>query len=197
MPRIDAPTLAEHVAKQTQTVLAAAAQLFAERGYAAVSIGDIAAAAGLRRSSLYRYFPDKAQIALQLIEQELGAHATAGELAAQADAALPAVEQAQNWALRQLDYAQRPEHALLVDLATALSGTDHPALAALREAHERAREPLLTALAATRAASQAHWVAAMIEGVVMAAARASDRQDGPPDTEQRVAVGRVIAALIN
>lgn len=196
VPRIDAPTLAEHVANQTRAVLTAAAALFAERGYAAVSIGDIAAAAGLRRSSLYRYFPDKAQLALQLIEQELEAQAVAEQEAARGDAALAPVEQAQRWALRQLDYAERPEHALLVDLATALAGTDHPAAAALRGAHERAREPLLAALAATPAAGQAGWVAAMIEGVVLASARASEAPDAPSRDEQRAALKQAIATLV-
>lgn len=47
-------------------ILAAALALFGERGYAATSVDDIAARAGLTKGALYYYFTDKADIARDL-----------------------------------------------------------------------------------------------------------------------------------
>jgi len=47
-------------------ILAAALELFGERGYAATSVDDIAARAGLTKGALYYYFADKADIARDL-----------------------------------------------------------------------------------------------------------------------------------
>ena len=45
-----------------ETILAEALRLFHARGYHAVSMEDIAASSGTRASSLYRYFPGKAEL---------------------------------------------------------------------------------------------------------------------------------------
>lgn len=45
-----------------EAVAAVALQLFEERGYESVFMEDIAAAAGIGRKSLYRYFPNKAAL---------------------------------------------------------------------------------------------------------------------------------------
>lgn len=45
-----------------EAVAAIALQLFETRGYEAVSMDDIASAAGIGRKSLYRYFPNKAAL---------------------------------------------------------------------------------------------------------------------------------------
>jgi AcrR family transcriptional regulator len=49
-----------------QDVLAASSALFAERGYYAVGMEEIAAAADLSRATLYRYFSTKAEILAEL-----------------------------------------------------------------------------------------------------------------------------------
>jgi AcrR family transcriptional regulator len=48
-------------------ILERAAQLFAEHGYAATSMQDIAAALGVSRSSLYHYFPNKEDLLARLV----------------------------------------------------------------------------------------------------------------------------------
>ena len=52
-----------------EKLLAAAIKLFCRDGYAAVSIDDITAEAGVSRITYYRHFPSKAAVALDLFEQ--------------------------------------------------------------------------------------------------------------------------------
>ena len=56
MPRIQAPTVAEHRARQRQTLLDAARALLLEMGEPP-SMGQVGNRAGLARSSVYQYFP--------------------------------------------------------------------------------------------------------------------------------------------
>ena len=55
MPRIDAPTVVEHHARQRRALLDAARALLAETGQAP-SMAAVARKAGLARSSVYQYF---------------------------------------------------------------------------------------------------------------------------------------------
>ncbi|MFN3231139.1 MAG: TetR/AcrR family transcriptional regulator [Alphaproteobacteria bacterium] len=51
-------------------VVAVAAPLFAERGFAGVSMRDIADAAGIKAASLYNHFTDKEELYFSVLEQE-------------------------------------------------------------------------------------------------------------------------------
>lgn len=55
-------------ARNQEKVLAAAARLFATRGAPDVTMDDIAKAAGVGRGTLYRRFPDRASIAVALLD---------------------------------------------------------------------------------------------------------------------------------
>jgi AcrR family transcriptional regulator len=66
-----APPERADAARNRRRVLDAAAALFAERGVAAVTVDDVAAAAGVGRMTLYRRFGDKGGLARALLgEQE-------------------------------------------------------------------------------------------------------------------------------
>jgi AcrR family transcriptional regulator len=56
-------------ARNRVKVLAAAERLFAERGAADVTMEDIARAAGVGRGTLYRRYPDRAAIAVALLDE--------------------------------------------------------------------------------------------------------------------------------
>jgi AcrR family transcriptional regulator len=56
-------------ARNRAKVLDAAARLFAERGAAQVTMEDIARAAGVGRGTLYRRYPDRASIAVALLDE--------------------------------------------------------------------------------------------------------------------------------
>ncbi len=135
MPRISAASVAEHVARQEQAVFDAAIGLFIERGYSAVTLGDIAAEVGLARNSLYRYFPDKSAILLRWYRAELPAQAARStELLVGDD---PPAARLVRWSLAQLDYASRPEHALVAAIGEAASDLGPDALAELAESHHQ------------------------------------------------------------
>src|SRR5215211_1153759 len=54
-----------------QRLLDAARDLFLARGYAAVSIGEIAAAAGVSRAAPYYHFKDKEDLFVQIFVREM------------------------------------------------------------------------------------------------------------------------------
>jgi AcrR family transcriptional regulator len=65
----DAPRERADAARNRRKVLAAAAELFAARGVAAVSMDDVAAAAGVGKGTLYRRFGDKSGLAAALLDE--------------------------------------------------------------------------------------------------------------------------------
>jgi AcrR family transcriptional regulator len=71
MPRIRAESIAEHRALTRSEVLQAAEDLFAEFGYEDTSFGDISAAVGIGRTTLYDYFVDKDDLLASLVEDRL------------------------------------------------------------------------------------------------------------------------------
>src|SRR4029453_16576653 len=56
-------------ARNRRRVLAAAEELFAARGAGEVTMEDIARAAGVGKGTLYRRFPDRASIAVALLDE--------------------------------------------------------------------------------------------------------------------------------
>jgi AcrR family transcriptional regulator len=54
----------------TERIIDAAGDLFAERGPAAVSMGEVARAAGCSRATLYRYFSDRRELQLAYVHRE-------------------------------------------------------------------------------------------------------------------------------
>ncbi len=64
--------------KKRAALLAAAAGLFAERGYLATTAGDIAAAAGVSIGTFYAYFRNKRQIFIALFAENVEALVAAG-----------------------------------------------------------------------------------------------------------------------
>ena len=88
MPRINAPTLAEHQVQRRADVVGAAVDLLIGSGPAAVTPAAVAAAAGLARSSVYQYFPSTGALVAVAVEQAF-ARATAALGAALAEAGTP------------------------------------------------------------------------------------------------------------
>lgn len=68
MPKISAPTVAEHRQRQREALLTAATDLLVRGGVAAVTPAAVGAAAGLARPSVYQYFDSSAGILAAIIE---------------------------------------------------------------------------------------------------------------------------------
>jgi AcrR family transcriptional regulator len=65
----EAPRERADAARNRRSVLDAAAALFAQRGVGAVSMDDVAAAAGVGKGTVFRRFGDKAGLAVALLDE--------------------------------------------------------------------------------------------------------------------------------
>lgn len=71
MPRISAPTLDQHRTETTERLLDSFGELVMQRGYSDVSLADVAGAAGLARTALYTYFPDREALLFAWTDREV------------------------------------------------------------------------------------------------------------------------------
>ncbi|GAA3206344.1 TetR/AcrR family transcriptional regulator [Nonomuraea helvata] len=69
MPRISAATIGEHRAQTRDRILQALSRLSRMHGIDAISMTDVAGEAGITRTVLYNYFPDKAALLLAFTER--------------------------------------------------------------------------------------------------------------------------------
>jgi AcrR family transcriptional regulator len=140
VPKINAATIHEHVAHQHAAVVDAAVRLFTERGVGATSLGDIADAVGLKRTSLYRYFPSKGHLIYAWFEQVMTPLIERSRAAARGPGSR--AERVAQWVGVQLDFLADPQHEAMV--RAALESSDMPA--ALRAAIGRSHEELYATL---------------------------------------------------
>lgn len=84
MPKIKAPTLAEHRNETQERLLDAWGELVMAEGYDGVSLADVAKYAGLARTAIYNYFPDKETLLLAWTDREV--HKTLESMIASIDA---------------------------------------------------------------------------------------------------------------
>ncbi|GAA0338754.1 TetR/AcrR family transcriptional regulator [Actinoallomurus spadix] len=74
MPKLWDETIEAHRRTVHDAVLDAAATLVAERGPLAVTMSQIAAAAGIGRATLYKYFPDVQAVLVAWHDREVAGH---------------------------------------------------------------------------------------------------------------------------
>lgn len=142
MPKISAPTVAEHRVRQRDALLHAAVDLLVAAGVNAVTPAAVGAAAGLARPSVYQYFSSGADILSAVIED-----------------AFPRANEALRLALESADGpAEELDTYVRVSLRLAREGAHRPAaalsaaqlpdecMARLRELHHEQAAPFLRAL---------------------------------------------------
>jgi len=135
-PSAGRPRTTRRRAQTRERLLAAAAAVFAERGFGRATVEDVCEAAGYTRGAFYSNFATLDELLLALYDER------AGQLVAALDAAVAAAV-ADGGSLRQIVErvvaalpAER-EHYLLTSEATAYA-LRHPELAAAFVAHRRA-----------------------------------------------------------
>ncbi|HET8729142.1 MAG TPA: helix-turn-helix domain-containing protein [Alphaproteobacteria bacterium] len=129
-------------------LISSARTLFVEKGYAATSTPEIAAAAGITRGALYHHFEDKRDLLRAVLDRE--ARAVAEEIEAATPSSLPPREALLAGSIAYLDAMTVPGRTrlLLVDGPAMLGSTE---IEALDKAHaaRMLREGLEAALAGT------------------------------------------------
>lgn len=73
MPRIDAPTVAEHHQMRRDSLLAAGADILATAGPSGLTHSALGEAAGIARTSVYQYFPSRDELIQSVIDQAFAA----------------------------------------------------------------------------------------------------------------------------
>lgn len=200
MPRIAADTVAEHVAQQEAAVVAAAARLFAERGVARVSLGDIAAEVGLKRNSLYRYFPDKGHLLAAWFRAELAPLQAQSELIASSDE--PVEDRLRRWLALQLDYLTAPEHQAMTDAVAEAASLSDDVRADIGRGHQELYATLAAILrdgASSRGAVEVDDGAGRVDTMLVAGALSSAASlviDGVDPEQVRSRLDRLALSLL-
>lgn len=143
MPKIETHTLAEHRDWRRNQLIEAAAAIALESGGEAITVAAVAARAGLSRTSVYEYFASSADLAADLIIEELKNFGD--ELASISAQGESAIESIDLWIEGSLQYIADGRHLL----AKALNAIDLPRNrgAAIGAAHGALLAPLKSKLA--------------------------------------------------
>lgn len=142
MPKIDAPTVAEHHQRQRARLLAACAEILADRGVEGVTLAAVGAAAGLARSSVYQYF-DSAPALIAAVVEDAFPPAIAELRAAVGQSGRPD-ERIDTFLRAALRLATEPTHRALSALADA--ELPEPCRVRLAELHGELYAPLRAAI---------------------------------------------------
>ena len=142
MPKIETQTLSQHRDWRRSQLIDAAAAIALESGGEAVTVAAVAARAGLSRTSVYEYFASSADLAADLIIDELNSFAQ--ELKNISEAGDTPVKAIDLWIEGSLQYIADGRHLL----AKALNAIDLPRnrSAAIGAAHGALHAPLRSKL---------------------------------------------------
>ncbi|MFC4911712.1 TetR/AcrR family transcriptional regulator [Actinomadura gamaensis] len=190
MPRISEPTVAEHRARQLRTLLDAARALVAEEGIEALSLAALARRVGLSRPSLYEYFRSKDDLVAAIVEEELPRWAALVEQALTGPPDL--VGKVGAYVRAQLEVMTDGRHAAAVQLVEhALA---EPARERIRDGHAQLLRPLADALK-DAGIPDPELRAALVQGIVDAAASLATRTPAAAETVVEAAVAQAVHGL--
>jgi len=175
MPRITAPTVAEHRARQHSALLAAAREMLLANGPQAVTPAAVGARAGLARSSVYKYFSATTDILAQVVEDIFAVWTERVRRATQAEpdpAARVAV-----YVRTHLEFAQSDDRRVGY---AASAGLPPQSLEHVMELHQRFSAPLREALA-DRGDPDPEVTTELITGTLEGAIRLIDAGHAPEE----------------
>jgi AcrR family transcriptional regulator len=173
MPKISAPTVAEHREAQRRALLGAAEEIIRESGVAAVNPRTVGERAGLARSSFYEYFPSRDDLLAAVAVQAFDAWAT--EVDAAVAAAPPGRPRIHAYVEATLRMTADGKHSLATGLRDAdLSPTSYDAIMAMHDSLAGPLRILLEELGAPEPARQADLVQGMIGAGVQLVGHGAD-----------------------
>lgn len=184
MPKIDAPTLAEHHAQRRSAILATATDLLAREGATSVTPAAVAAGSGLARSSVYQYYPSTGALLAAAVEEMFD------QAQRRIDAALAEAHTPRERVIAYVDAAldlARDGHTATGPLSTLDLPIPPECADRVAVLHEALVKPLTAALLESGVARPSA-AAAFVNGVVGAAASLIGR--GYPESEVRADLHR-------
>lgn len=195
LPRIDAPTVAEHRRQQEAAILAAARDILAQTGRAP-TLGEVAQAVGLARSSVYQYYSSSDDLLAAVVADIFPAWArhVREKVESQQDPA------ARIWAYIDANIELFASSEQVV--AAALARVVDPAVLQepMTRFHQELQQPLVAALAGY-GESDPQRMAGIIDAVIMQACRPAWQGDGcetaVPATGTRAVIRRLIGGYLD
>ncbi|WP_062517855.1 TetR/AcrR family transcriptional regulator [Demequina gelatinilytica] len=167
MPRIDAPTVAEHHRQRRASLLAAGRALLADGGAEAVTPAAVGAAAGIARSSVYQYFSSSSELLAAIVEEAF--ESAAARINAALEGLTAARDRLDAYVRVAFELGTGAEHRMFDAIDPAgLPADTRERVDAL---HRDQLAPLASAIRDAGAADP-HLAAALVGGMLTAAARA-------------------------
>lgn len=174
MPKISAPTVAEHRAAQRAALVRSAEAVLLEGGLAAVTARSVTERAGLARSSFYDYFGSRDDLLVAIAIDAL--ERWGQELAAALADVPPGLDQLRAFVVETMKMTGDGSHRLASILRQAeLSPTDFSDVMAL---HDAIMRPLLTVVTDLGVADP-HRSAVLAQGVLSSGMQLVDHGSDP------------------
>lgn len=172
MPKITAPSVAEHRNQQREALIREATRILLSEGHAAVTPRAVGSAVGLARSSVYEYFPSSgdllAEVAIRAILE------WSAELRAAMEPAAPGWPRLEAYVRSTLSMVAGGKHEI-ADRLEAVAFTEAQ-VGRFMEHHDALSSPL-PAILTELGADNPQLAAALIQGMVDAAVKRLSQGD--------------------
>ncbi len=187
MPRIDAPTVAEHHQMRRGALLAAGIEILGTAGLSGLTHSALGLAAGIARTSVYQYFPSRDELIRAVIDHAF-ASANA-HLATAAEQSSSPIDRIVAYVTHAVARASDATHRVFASIPGERFDPTHQHQ--LDELHRAALAPLREALTEL-GVSHPSLTASLIDAMVQAASRRILAGDDP-----ELVTPTLVAAVVN
>ena len=187
MPRIDAPTVAEHHQMRRSALLAAGIEILAAEGPSGLTHSALGEAAGIARTSVYQYFPSRDELVEAVIDH--GFALAAAHLTAFVEHASSPIDRVAAYVTHAITRASDATHRVFASIpGDRLSAAQSQRL---DELHRAALAPLRDALTEL-GVPDPFLTASLIDAMIQASSRRILAGDDPT-----AVTAAVVAAVLN